>query len=304
MSTSHAWVNGWLIPTEQPELAVTDRGFLLGDGVFETIRICSGRALELPLHLGRLRSSAEKMEIPLPGDLEVRLGDAITEVIGANGLDGAAMTAAVRLTVSRGPVAGRALLPPTGVAPTLVVQAWRVDPPPPELLRRGLHLVISTVRRDPMSPLAAVKTTSRADFVYARLEAHRRAADDALFLTTDGHVAEATSASIFMLDSAGIATPSLECGILRGTTREWVIRSGALALGVSVREIQLAPEELRSASEVLLASSVAGILPVTRIDGWPVGDGQPGPLSHRLREAREAAITAAAATLAELPPGP
>ena len=76
-----------------------------------------------------------------------------------------------------------------------MVQAWAVEPPPPELLKRGLAIVISEVRRDPLSPLARVKTTSRADVVYARIEASRRGADDAVFLTIDGHLAAATTAS-------------------------------------------------------------------------------------------------------------
>jgi branched-chain amino acid aminotransferase len=288
-----AWVNGCLAPADRPQLTVTDRGFQVGDGVFETIRVCGGSALELPLHLARLRASARAMAIPVPDDVDRRVPRAIAEVIRANSLDAPPARAAVRVTLSRGPVDSRALLPPGQVTPNLVVQAWRMDPPSPGLLDRGLHLVIAPVRRDPRSPLATVKTTSRAEFVYACLDAQRRGGDDAVFLTTDGALAEATSASLFLLGSTEIATPSLDCGILVGTTRDWIIRTGAARLGMTVREAHLAPEELFDASEVLLAASVAGILPVTMVEGRRIGDGRPGRRTMRLHEEREAALTRA-----------
>ena len=216
--TRTVWVNGRLEPAGKAALTVTDRGFQVGDGIFETIRVVGGRALELPLHAARLEASAAVLEIPLPDDLERCLDNAIAEVCSANLLDGPGAQVAVRVTASRGPVDGRGLRPPAEVRPNLVVQAWRVDPPASDLLERGLRLVISAVRRDPSNPLAQVKTTSRAEFVYAQLEALHRGADDAVFLTTNGHLAEATSASIFLVSKACLLTPSLDCGILVSTT--------------------------------------------------------------------------------------
>jgi branched-chain amino acid aminotransferase len=284
---SFVWINGTLEPAERALLTVTDRGFQLGDGIFETMRVVGGRVLELPLHASRLQASAAVMAMPLPDDLERRLGQAITDLCRANRLDGSDIQVAVRVTVSRGAVDGRGLRPPDDVRPNLVVQAWRVDPQPPELLSRGVHLVISGVRRDPASPLARVKTTSRAEFVYAQIEAHQRDADDALFLTTDGHLAEATSASLFLVEGAGLATPSLDCGIIVSTTREWVISSGGPGLGLAVRQGHLTPNDLLAADEAFLASSVAGIQPITIVDGRPIGPGQPGIWTMRLRALRE-----------------
>jgi len=284
---STVWINGRLESAERALLTVTDRGFQVGDGIFETLLVVGGRVLELPLHASRLQTSAEVMAMPLPDDLVRRLGHAIADLCRANRLDGSEARVAVRVTVSRGAVEGRALLPPDDVRPNLVVQAWRVDPPPPELLSRGLHLAISKVRRDPTSPLATVKTTSRAEFVYAQLEAHQRGADDALFLTTDGHLAEATSASLFLVEGMGLATPSLDCGILVSTTREWVISSGGPGLGIAVRQDHLTPNDLFDADEAFLASSVAGIVPITGVDGRPIGAGTPGVWTLRLRALRE-----------------
>ena len=94
--------------------------------------------------------------------------------------------------------------------------------------REGIHLAASSVRRDPQNPLAMLKTTSRADYVYARLEARRAGADDALFLTIDGLLSEATSANIFLVrrtqtGKVELATPALDCAILPGTTRSWLL---------------------------------------------------------------------------------
>jgi branched-subunit amino acid aminotransferase/4-amino-4-deoxychorismate lyase len=289
--TSKVWINGRLEPVDRALLTVTDRAFQVGDGIFETIRVVGGRALELPLHVSRLQASAAVLALPLPGELERYLGRAITDLCRANGLDGGESQVAVRVTVSRGAVAGRALLPPDDVSPNVVVQAWPADPPPPELLDRGLHLTISAVRRDPLSPLATVKTTSRAEFVYARLEARRRVADDSLFTTTDGHLAEATSASIFLVQGEALATPSLDCGIVVSTTRGWVISSGGPGLGLAVRQGQLSLDDLLAADEAFLASSVAGIVPVTIVDGHLIGTGAPGPWTLRLRALRESAAS-------------
>jgi len=284
---SIVWINGRLEPAKRALLTVTDRGFQVGDGIFETLLVVGGRVLELPLHVSRLQASASVMAMPLPDDLERHLGQAIADLCRANRLDGSDTHVAVRVTVSRGAVDGRALLPPDDVRPNLVVQAWRVDPPPPELLSRGIRLAISGVRRDPASPLATVKTTSRAEFVYAQLEAHQRGADDALFVTTDGHLAEATSASLFLVEGTGLATPSLDCGILVSTTREWVISSGGPELGLAVRQDHLTSNDLFVADEAFLASSVAGILPIISVDGRPIGVGTPGAWTLRLRALRE-----------------
>jgi branched-chain amino acid aminotransferase len=281
------WINGRLEPASAALITVTDRGFQVGDGIFETARVVGGRVLEFPLHLSRLEASAAVLAIPLPHDLEGCLASAIAELCRANHLDGAGTKAAVRVTASRGAVDSRALRPPADVTPNLVVQAWRADPPSPEVLSKGLSVAISDVRHDPTSPLAAVKTTSRAEFVYAQIEAHRHGADDALFLTTGGLLAEATSASLFLMEATGLATPSLDCGIIVSTTRQWLISAGGPRLGLAVRQGHLTLDDLSRADEVFLASSVAGILPVTAVDGRPVGDGKPGAWTMRLRALRE-----------------
>ena len=290
----HLWINGRIARADEPVLTAFDRGFQLGDGIFETLRARAGRPTELAEHAARMRQSAAGLAIEVPDDLETRLASAIAELLAAEGLAGPIGDASVRITVSRGNFFGRGLLPPDEhPEPTIVVQAWPVTPPPPAHLEVGLHLVSSSVRRDPENPLNALKTTSRADYVYARVEARSAGADDALFLTIDGYLSEATSANLFLVrggtDGPELATPSLGCAILPGTTRDWILRWGA-ANGIRPTEALLTTRDLHEADEAFLSSSVAGILPVTRFDGEPIGDGIPGPSTHRARADREAFI--------------
>lgn len=289
----HIWIDGAIEPADGRHLSAFDRGFQLGDGVFETLRARAGRPTELAEHLGRLRRSAAGLDFALGPSLEADLTRGVAELLAAEHLDGPDGDASVRITVSRGVASSRGLLPAGPIKPTIVIQAWPVTPPPAGHLEHGLHLVSSAVRRDPASPLAALKTTSRADYVYARLEARRAGADDALFLTIDGRISEATSANIFLVRRAEgvpeLATPALDCAILPGTTRTWIL-GWARAAGLRPMEGSLVPADLATADEAFVCSSVAGILPVTMFDGAPIGTGHPGPWTGRAREAREAFI--------------
>lgn len=288
----HVWVNGELLPADGRHLSVFDRGFQLGDGIFETLRARGGTAAELGAHLARLHRSAAGLDIELPADIDAMLERGIADLLAADGLGGADGDASIRITVSRGVYHARGVLPPSEAATaTVAIQAWPVVAAPADHLERGLHLVTSAVRRDPRNPLATLKTTSRAEYVYARLEARRAGADDALFMTIDDHLSEGTSANIFLVrrgsdDQLELATPSLDCAILPGTTRSWLLDWGA-RVGLRPVEGLLRHGDLAAADEAFLSSSVAGILPVTTFDGAAIGDGRPGAWTARARAARE-----------------
>ena len=291
----HVWVDGVILPADARHLSAFDRGFQLGDGVFETLRAHGGTPAELDAHLARLQRSAAGLDIVLPPDVDQRLADGIATLLAADALDGPDGDASIRITVSRGAFKARGVLPPSeGATPTIVIQAWPVVPAPGDHLERGLHLVTSRVRRDPQNPLAGLKTTSRAEYVYARLEARRAGADDALFMTVNDHLSEATSANIFVVRRGldrheELATPSLDCAILPGTTRSWLLE-WAGRVGLRAVEAMLRHEDLASADEAFLSSSVAGVLPVTTFDGTPIGDGRPGRWTLQARADREAML--------------
>lgn len=293
----YVWLDGAVRPADGPHLSVFDRGFQLGDGIFETLRARAGRVTELDAHVARLHRSAAGLDLTLPDDVDRSLSDGIAALLAAEGLDGETGDASIRITVSRGPYRTRGVLPPHEDVPvTIAIQVWPVEAAPASHLERGLHLVTSAVRRDPANPLATLKTTSRAEYVYARLEARRAGADDALFLTIDDNLSESTSANIFLVRSTGtqdggteLATPSLDCAILPGTTRSWLLAWAARA-GLRPVEARLVRRDLAGAQEAFLSSSVAGILPVTAFDGAPIGDGRPGPWTLQARAVREAMV--------------
>jgi branched-chain amino acid aminotransferase len=296
--TGWVWVDGVLAPADVVHLSAFDRGFQLGDGVFETLRARGGHCTELAEHTARLRRSAEGLAIALPPDLDALLARGIPALLAAEGLDGPDGDASVRITVSRGVWAGRGMLPGEDehLDATVVIQAWPVAPAAVGPVNRGLSLVTSAVRRDPQNPIVTLKTTSRADYVYAKLEARRAGADDALFLTVTGHLSEATSANIFLVRRTAdgvveLATPALDCAILPGTTRSWLLR-WATSVGLHPVEGWLTRDELLAADEAFVCASVSGILPVTMVDGRPIGDGTPGPWAARARADREAFIRA------------
>ena len=291
------WLDGRLVDARGPHLNVTDRGFQLGDGLFETARARRGVVIELDEHLERLRQGCLALGLNLPVS-DDQLVDGIAELLAAEGLDGAGSVvgpgggpigdAALRITVTRGPLERRGLLPPgfEDLVATIAIQCWPYLPTPAELLERGVRAVSSSIRRDPASPLAGVKTTSRADYVYARLEAARAGADDALFLTLDGALSEATAANLFLIAGQTLTTPPRSAAILAGTTRTWLL-AHAERLGLTVAESEIRPADLALADEAFLTGSVAGIVPLVSLDGRPVGDGQPGPRTRLLRTARE-----------------
>lgn len=300
------WLDGRLFNAAEPHIAVADRGFQLGDAVFETLRARRGVAIELREHLARLRESAGAMAIPVPLD-DAGIASALAELLAAAGLADAGTApgqpvgdAAVRITLSRG-AAGRGLAAPATPRPALAIQAWPYVPPDAALLERGLRAITSSIRHDPTSPLHGIKTTSRADLVWARNEAGRAGADEAILLTNGGRLAESLTANVWLARGDVLLTPPLAAGILAGTTRSWLLaRPAAPQLADALRtagiarvdESDLGPTDMRLASEAFVSSSVAGIVPLTRFDDQPIGRGRPGPLTMALRDAREAWIDA------------
>ncbi len=289
--TAHIWLDGQLLPADAPHLSVADRGFQLGDGVFETLRARRGVVIECNDHLARLHESAHVLAIRLPADETFVRG--MRELLDADGLaadgrEGAPGDAAIRVTISRGPILRRGLLPAgfDTTEATVAIQAWPYLPPPDELLARGVSAIPSAIRRDPRSPISAIKTTSRADYVYAKLEAQRAGADDAIFLTTDGEISEATTANVWVIRADRLATPPADAAILAGTTRTWLLAHAA-DVGLRAEERELRPVDLLGADEAFLSSSVAGVVPLTRFDGRPIGSGVPGVWTVRLRDVRE-----------------
>lgn len=261
------YLNGDILSPEQAGLCSTDRGFTLGDGLFETIKVSHGQPRHLDGHLRRLGDGAAILRLTLPSIDDLTL--AIARVIAANDLEHGTL----RLTVSRGP-GQRGLLPPTPTIPTLLITAG----PLPAALPPAHAVIATTVRRNAHSPLSRCKSLSYLDNILARMEAADSGADDAVLLNTDGLVAETTIANLFMVGADGIlVTPPLSDGALPGIRRSELLRS-MVAL-----ERSIGADDLRAAREVFLTNALS-VRPMVTLDGCPIGDGQPGPLSQRLQK--------------------
>lgn len=260
------YLNGTIVAAEQAALSPADRGFTLGDGLFETIKARHGQALRLDAHLARLKDGAALLRLPLPAAPDW-LEHAVAQVLAANALSDAAL----RLTVSRGP-GPRGLLPPVPATPTVLLTAGPLPPPP-----HPARVVVSRqVRRNPASPLSRIKAISYLDNVLARLEAEERGGDDALLLNTQGYLAETSIANLFLVAADGIlVTPPIADGALPGVRRAELLRS-MVAL-----ERSLSLDDLLTAREAFLTNALS-VRPLIGVDGRAIGDGRPGPLSERL----------------------
>jgi branched-chain amino acid aminotransferase len=214
--TQTVWLNGCLTPSDEARIDPSDRGFTLGDGVFETIRARNGMPFHLARHLARLVEGARILGIPVPHS-ETALALAIEDVLRANGLD----RAAVRLTLSRGP-APRGVLPTGDVRPTLLITAGTLPGPLPP----ARVIVAQGVRRNEFSPLSRIKSLNYLDSVLARCEAAAAGADDALLLNTRGNLAEASTANLFLYVDGRWITPAVADGALPGIARGLLLESG------------------------------------------------------------------------------
>jgi len=272
------WVNGRAMPVDQPSLSALDRGFTLGDGLFETMRAQEGVVFRLDAHLDRLCAGARLLGIPLPADLR-------DQVAAAARGEGEYRNASIRLTVSRG-AAPPGLAPPASAEPTVTIVAHPVKRPRvPELI----VAVMASGRRNEHALTAGVKTLSYTESVVALAQARAAGADDAIFLDTAGHVSGATASNLFAVIGDVLVTPPLACGALPGITRSAVLAL-ARALGITAVQREMAEPELAAASEIFLTSSIREIAPVVRVETTAVGTGQHGPVTVRVVEAYRALV--------------
>jgi branched-chain amino acid aminotransferase len=271
------WMNGRLVRGDEATVSVFDRSFLLGDGLFETMRVTGGRLFRPERHLARLERSAERLRLSVPAGGD-DLAEAIRKTLAANHLK----DAAVRLTLSRG-----VGLPGPGIAgaetPLCVIAARPFHGYPDRWYEPGAEAVVSAIVKNEWSPLAGIKTTSYAEHVLARAEAAERGADEALFVNTRGHLVEGSSANLFAVMAGRVHTPDLASGCLPGVTREAVIELVKEG-GWDIREEALLPSDLAAADEIFLTNSLLGAAPLSQIDGREVGAECPGPVTRRLVE--------------------
>lgn len=280
-------VDGAILAPEQATVSVYDRGFLYGDAVFEVLRTYGGRPFALEEHLARLRRSAERVFIVLPVD-DATLGREVAAALVEARRDDS-RESYIRIVVTRGS-GPLSLDPDTAIHPLRVILVEPVVPPPRDAYLRGVALAsISTRRAVDGTAASGAKVTNYLANLLAVREARARGADEALVVDARGHVVEGASSNVFLVSRGRVATPPESAGILAGITRAHVM-AAARDLGFPVEERDVLPDEVYSADEVFITSSIRELLPVVRVDDRVIGSGSPGPLARALhRRFRELA---------------
>lgn len=272
------YLNGTLVPAQEAKISPFDRGLLYGYGLFETMRSYNGRVFRLDRHLARLKRSA--WVLALASELEAYdLEQAIYKTLEANQLK----DARIRLTVSAG-LGDRGLAPPNLGPITVMVSAQKLSLPSTQVYRRGIRAAIVSTRRNSLSPLSQIKATNYLDSFVALSQAVALGAEDAILLNERGFIAECSTSNIFLVAEGILTTPSVESGILPGITREAVLEL-ARDLGIEAVEREIPEADLFQAEEAFLTTSVREVVPITSVNGKPVGSGKPGTVTKRLMAA-------------------
>jgi D-alanine transaminase len=270
------YLNGELLPLADARISPLDRGFLFADGAYEVVPVHRGRPFRLGAHLGRLDDSLAAIRLANPHDTQ-----AWAAILGRVAEAAGGREMLVYLQVTRGAEAGRNHLFPKSPSPTVFAFASEYPAPSAATLEQGLRAV---TLEDIRWARCDIKSVALLGNVLLRDEAASRGADEAL-LIRDGLLTEGSSSTVFLCVGGTLVTPPNDHRILPGTSRDAVLE---LAQGWLPSEIcDVEARVLKNADEVWIASAGRGVLPVTNIDGAPVGEGQPGPLwtemYHRLQ---------------------
>jgi aminodeoxychorismate lyase len=259
-SPGWTWLNDRLVPSDQASVPVTDRGFLYGDSLFETAPVRHGQPFRWSAHLDRLAAGARFLGFPEPDS--PFLADAVSQVLRQNQSE----TGVLRLQLTRG--SGRRGYSPRDAGPPTLVITWHASPPAAPVA--PWTLMTAPFRLAAGDPLALHKHGSRLVNVLARQAAEQAGADEALLLDTDGHVAETASGNLFILQRDVLRTSPAH-GLLPGISRDCVLAL-APALGLTVEESPLRPEDLHQASTTFMTTSTLGVVPLASLDGRSVGN--------------------------------
>ena len=280
------YVNGAFVPRNEARVSVFDSGFVLGDGVWEGLRLVKGRLISLEAHLDRLFEGARSI------DLDIGLGrqgvvEAIEKTLARNGMtDGAH----IRLMITRGIKSTPNQDPRFIVSgPTIVIVA-EYKTPLPEAKAKGYALFTSTFRTTgPDQFDLRLNSHSRLNLIQALIQAINAGADEALMLDPRGFVASCNSTNFFIVRRRELWT-STGAYSFRGITQANVIDAWRAA-GGTARECDFTLAQVYSADEAFVTGTLGGVTPVVRVDGRLIGDGQPGPVTREAGDLYVKAVT-------------
>ena len=276
MSEQVIYIDGEFFPKSEAKVSVFDHGFLYGDGVFEGIRAYHGRVFRLDEHISRLYDSAKAIGLQIPIS-QPEMSGVVVESCRRNGIaDGY-----IRLVVSRG-AGDLGLSPYLCKKPSIVCIAANIQLYPREVYENGLDIVtVATPRNHPESLNPRIKSLNYLNNILAKMEAVRAGTQEALMLNLQGYVAECTGDNIFVWRNGKLITPPSTENALEGVTRNAVIEV-ARKKGLDVREERLSRFDVYTASEMFLTGTAAELVPVVKVDGRSIGNGEVGPMFRDL----------------------
>lgn len=268
-----------LVPKEEVSVSPDDRGYYFGDGIYEVFRVYGGKLFEAEAHFKRLERTAAAVRIDLPA-ASSELKKQLEQLIAANSL----IEGTVYLQITRG-TAPRAHAIPAQAEPVLMAYTTEVKRPI-HMMQQGIAVVtmedIRWLRCD-------LKTLNLLPNTLAKQYALDQGADDVV-LHRSGLVTECSASNVMIVKEGAIITHPADNLILHGITRAVALRL-ASELGIPVAETPFTLEDLRQAEEVFVTGTTIEVTPVISVDGLPVASGNPGPVTRRLQQAFEQAIT-------------
>lgn len=272
MKKNKVWINGHFVDTKDAKVSVFDRGFLYGDGVFETMRSYAGIIFKLDEHLDRLFRSLVVIKIKAPYSKSY-FKNAVYAALKTNKIT----SGYIRIAVTRGE--GRfGIGYKDDFKPNVIIAAKEFEGYPEWMHKRGLRAEAAGFKQNEYSELARIKSMNYLNYILARFYAKENGYDEAILENTAGYITEAATSNIFFVKKNAVTTPSLDSGILPGITRDVVI--GIIKkLRLKLNEKKVSYRELMNADEVFLTNSLAEILPVVKIGSKKIGIGKPGEIT-------------------------
>jgi branched-chain amino acid aminotransferase len=272
-----AYIDDQFVPIAEARIPILDWGFLHSDATYDVVHVWQGCFFRLDDHLDRFLRGLERLHMSVPYNRD-ELRHILSECVRLSEL----RDAYVEMICTRGIPAPGSRDPRqchNRFYAFAVPFVWIASP---EKQKQGLHLIISQVNRIPAESVdPTIKNYHWLDLVAGLYDAYSRGGETAILIDREGNVVEGPGFNIFVVKRDKIATPGQ--GVLEGITRKTVLEMGQ-RLEIQVEARNVSAEEVRQADEVFITSTAGGLMPVTKVDGRALGDGQPGPITHRLCE--------------------
>lgn len=277
MANEHiVYLNGEFVKETEAKISVFDQGVLFGDGVFEGIRVYSGKIFKCHEHLNRLYQGAKAIWLDIPLNKE-ELKEVMVETCRRNKI----VNGYIRLVVTRGR-GDLTLYPSKTPKPTIFCIAATIALYPQEVYQSGMSIITSTYRQNPGAGVdPQIKSLNYLNHILAKIEAHKAGKAEAVMLTKEGIVAECTGDNIFIVKDNIIYTPPIHVGLLAGITRNTIINL-AEKLKIKVMEEEFTLFNVYNADECFLTGTAAEVVPVRDVDDRLIGDGKPGPITKKI----------------------